>query len=378
MECCWQRSTPLASPHEIQAAGEFCAAGASYGAAEVHGLIATPKQIFPLIRQARSQRGSLFDVVDASRSFSRLLCDACSTVKENSMKGYRCLVVLICLGVGTPAYASDGVRVEITKGDAAQTTEVSGSTSPLVFPEDVDFTLEPLYPARNNLARAKIQLRYSCVPESGGGLVIPCYITIDEAVARDGSGGHVAHPGERPPGRQVPSSGWVGQDGYLHSTYYASEVAGVMDVAIHCRTMFGSCKSGKVVFGIGVQGMEDLGQGVGYILTGHKPQHPSNHWGVPGFLAAVRGVAAQFAKDNPDSPLSYNDISLEYGGVFDVATQRAAGYDWTPPHASHRLGTNMDIGIPRGAGNRALALRLFQMAGVRVLQEDQFHWHLSY
>jgi len=297
------------------------------------------------------------------------------------MKGFRWLLLLVCLTTGAQAYATDDLRIEVSAvpSKGIEGAPQSSASSYLDVPADVDFFLESLYPARNNLAQAKIELRYSCVPESGGGLVVPCYITIDNGVARGDSGGHVAHAGERPTGRHVPSAGWVSEtDGYLRSTYYASEVGGVVDVTVHCRTLLSQCRDGKVAFGIGVQGLEELGQGVGYMLTGDKPQHPSNHWGVPAFVAAVRLVASQFANDNPDNPLSYNDISLEYGGVFDVQTRNATGYDWTPPHSTHRLGTNMDIGIPGGIGRRALALRLFQMAGVRVLQEDQYHWHLSY
>lgn len=249
------------------------------------------------------------------------------------------------------------------------------------FPADVDFTLEALYPRRNNQAKARIEIRYSCRDTQTGGLVVPCYIRLDPPTARQDSGGHISslHSSDRPTGRHVPSEGYVSeQTGYLNATYYAPEVGGVVQSIIHCATGWGGCSDGTVTFGVGLQTLEDLGQGSGYTLTGAKTPHPSNHWGVPNFLSAVRAVATLFARDYPDSPLLYNDISLEYGGVFDVATTNQAGYDWTPPHSSHRLGTNMDIGIPRGNAQRALLLRLYQTEGVRVLQEDAYHWHLMY
>ena len=129
---------------------------------------------------------------------------------------------------------------------------------------------------------------------------------------------------------------------------------------------------------MGLQTLEELGEGEGYTLTGDREPHPSNHWGVPAFLAGARNVARLFALEYPGQALRYNDVSLQYGGVFDVATATAAGYDWTPPHRTHRLGTNMDIGIPRGNAERALLLRLYQAEGIRVLQEDAYHWHLIY
>lgn len=150
----------------------------------------------------------------------------------------------------------------------------------------------------------------------------------------------------------------------------------MVGVAIHCRAAF-FCQDSTAKFGVGVQSLEELGPGVGYTLVGDKQQHPSNHWGVPGFIEAVRTVAAQFAEIYPDTPLLYNDISLEYGGVFDVQTRTAAGYDWTPPHDTHRLGRNMDMGVPRGYAQREMAAKLFRSAGVRVYEEDEYHWHLT-
>lgn len=161
------------------------------------------------------------------------------------------------------------------------------------------------------------------------------------------------------------------------STYHASEIGGVVDVTVHCRA-FTVCRDSQATFGVGMQGLEDLGPGVGYVLTGDKQQHPSNHWGVPNFLAAVRSVAMQFVEVYPDTPLLYNDISLEYGGVFDVQTRTSTGYDWTPPHDTHRLGKNMDIGVPRGHRQRERAVELFESASVHVFKEDPYHWHLSY
>lgn len=240
--------------------------------------------------------------------------------------------------------------------------------------------LEPFYPAKGNLSRAKIEIGYSCVRSLDGEVVVPCFIAIGSGIAREGSGGHFAHLGERPTGHHVPSEGWVNEaDGYLRTTYYADQVGGVVDVAIHCSTPDEPCDDGKQSFRIAFQGLQDLGPGVGYTLVGDiQPEHPSNHWGAPGFLSAVRLVAAKFAIDYPNDALGYNDISLEFGGVFDVATLKYAGYDWTPPHQTHRQGTSMDMRVPKGKSRKALALRLFQMAEVNVFQEDAAHWHLTF
>lgn len=278
--------------------------------------------------------------------------------------------------------AANEIHIVAQEEELTDTSAVTSSSNinQSNFPADIEFSLEAFYPAQKNQLRAKKDMRYSCVDSRSGQRLAECFITIDPPIARENTGGHHdGHSGDRPAGEHVPSSGWVSRtDGYLKSTYYSSEVAGVVDVVLSCNALIVPCRGGFVAFGVGVQGLEDLGMGVGYVLTGDKTPHPSNHWGVPAFLAGSRAVAMQFFNDYPDTPLLYNDISLEYGGVFDVATRSAAGYDWNPPHSTHRLGTNMDIGIPAGQAKRQLALRLFSMAGIRVLQEDQYHWHLSY
>jgi hypothetical protein len=250
-----------------------------------------------------------------------------------------------------------------------------------LLPTNFDFAVEALYPRRNNQSRAKIEIRYSCVDAESGGLIAPCFIQIDPPIARPNSGGHIdsLHQAERPTGRNVPSEGYVDeQTGYLNATYYAPEIGGIVDSAIHCATSWVNCRDGTVSFGVGLQSLQDIGVGPGYTLTGDKSQHPSNHWGEPSFLAAVKNVARLFVEQFPGSPLLYNDISLQYGGVFDVQAYTQTGYDWTPPHSTHRLGTNMDIGIPRENGKRAALLRLYQVSGVQVYQEDAHHWHLIY
>jgi hypothetical protein len=289
------------------------------------------------------------------------------------------MLLLVSLVPAVRAMAAEArVQIEIVSSEQSGLKLQSGLAPS--FPVDVDFEVEPLYPKRNNQSRAKIEILYSCVDADSGGLIVPCYITLDPPVARENSGGHFAgHTEPRPVGRNVPSEGWVSDaDGRLHATYYASEVGGIVDVAIHCTTAFIPCRDGSASFGVGFQGLEDLGPGTGYVLVGAKSPHPSNHWGVPAFFAAARLIASRFADDYPNDPLQFNDASLQYGGVFDVVAKGATGYDWTPPHSTHRLGTNMDIGIPRGSAAKSLFLRLCQLNGVRVLQEDAYHWHLMY
>jgi hypothetical protein len=288
-------------------------------------------------------------------------------------------VMLLVLLMATAAPVSAGemqVRAELV----SMPEGVAPLAAEDVFPDDVRWRVEALYPATNNAARARIELRYSCVDPDTGGRYVPCYITLDPPVARADSGGHIdsEHAANRPTGRHQPSEGPVDDYGFFYSTYQAGEVGGIVDSTVHCVTFWVVCRDGSVSFGVGTQTLEELGAGVGYTLTGAKPGHPSNHWGEPNFVAAVQNVAELYVGEYPNETLLYNDISLEYGGVFDVRTSRDPGYDWNPPHSTHRLGTNMDIGIPRTVAQRTTLERLYRAQGVRVYREDSAHWHLIY
>jgi len=57
-------------------------------------------------------------------------------------------------------------------------------------------------------------------------------------------------------------------------------------------------------------------------------------------------------KNDTGSNISYNDISLPKGGLFDwLAVHPLGGTDkpWATPHSSHRRGTDVDVNKPGGA-----------------------------
>ncbi|MDR7100481.1 hypothetical protein J2X04_002862 [Lysobacter niabensis] len=284
-------------------------------------------------------------------------------------------VLLACLlgAAAAPVWAGETViRAEVVSAHSlpAMTQDA--------FPADVEYHVEALNQTPNNATRARIELRYSCVDSQSGGRVIPCYITLDPPVARADSGGHIdaLHTGVRPVGRHQPAEGAADDYGYFYATYYAGEVGGVVQSVVHCVTLWVACRDGSVSFGVGLSTLQELGVGTGYVLKGARDPHPSNHWGEPNFVAAVASVAESFNGQYPATILSYNDISLQYGGLFDVATLTQTGYDWTPPHKGHRRGTNMDIGIPPTVAQRNTLERLYTLQGVSVLHEDAIHWHL--
>jgi hypothetical protein len=72
------------------------------------------------------------------------------------------------------------------------------------------------------------------------------------------------------------------------------------------------------------------------------PDH--NHWGTREMLDVIRNIAITYDSLHNGVRLAINDISLEYGGLFDSEF----GHDWVyVPHVSHvehRIGKQVDIG----------------------------------
>jgi len=64
----------------------------------------------------------------------------------------------------------------------------------------------------------------------------------------------------------------------------------------------------------------------------------NNHWGTGRLSAAIQRIAVAYDSLHPGIRLRINDMSLPYGGLFDV------NGNWRPDHSEHRIGINADIG----------------------------------
>ncbi len=109
-----------------------------------------------------------------------------------------------------------------------------------------------------------------------------------------------------------------------------------------------------------------------YELTGGSDTHQSNsnHFGLATFNAQLAIAAAAFQPFvllKGLRPLAINDMSLPFGGVFDICADGTPSYctsgatPWTKPHSSHRFGIDADLGspqfverLPRGVARRYL------------------------
>jgi hypothetical protein len=165
----------------------------------------------------------------------------------------------------------------------------------------------------------------------------------------EGTGGH-DHDGSRPAGTFSVSSGATDDDGKFVSTYTASEFGGIERII---ATAAGVTDS--VADTVKVDGLIELAGGTSYELVGTPDSykntndlcrestptslHYSNHYSAPALVSAVRNIATSYNLLHPGVKLRINDMSLVWGGLFDIDNH------WKAPHAEHRVGINADIGF---------------------------------
>jgi hypothetical protein len=130
--------------------------------------------------------------------------------------------------------------------------------------------------------------------------------------------------------------------------------------------------------------MEDVMGAVGnFNLVGQTPQHGDNHYGTENSVNIVDDVAQQYAASN--GLLKINDMSLEWGGLFDVCGK------WDPTqtcvlsgittkgHNLHRVGKSVDINRRDASGtpiNINRLKQLFQMWGAWKVNEGPIHFEM--
>lgn len=132
----------------------------------------------------------------------------------------------------------------------------------------------------------------------------------------------------------------------------------------------------------------DMYPGENYNLIGNEntPEHPSNHWATLSSRIGLVDIAADYratyygTNPIPDGQkIAYNDISLEWGGKFDLGRRWAN----TGSHVEHREGINCDTrsrNIPRDRW-QTLNDFFFNRGSTNTLDEtgtNAPHWHLRF
>lgn len=165
-------------------------------------------------------------------------------------------------------------------------------------------------------------------PVPSGGCAVK--LTVEPVAS---SGGH-SHYGNRPKGSLTPDtfSFPAGAAGTQYANYTDNAFSGTEKILAEVN---GKAVNGTTVK-VQVPGLIKLASGQEWRLTGETDTHPNNHYGTSSTLGNVAGMAFDYY-DTYEATLGINDISLEWGGLFDWKAT------WSPPHNLHRKGTSVDI-----------------------------------
>ncbi len=119
---------------------------------------------------------------------------------------------------------------------------------------------------------------------------------------------------------------------------------------------------------------------VGGTAKHHGPpdyQEDHNHYGITKILTSIQNIAADYDSLHSGVKLLINDISLPYGGLFDI------NGDWQPPHKEHRMGKSADIddtGIDQNGQAVEVNLRHLVLAIINNTDDDYYthktHYHI--
>ena len=187
-------------------------------------------------------------------------------------------------------------------------------------------------------------------------------------------------------------------DGRIMVTYTAAQFGGRY-VLIARTNMDGRNLEARDTLTVRVPGLIELTPGEYYELVGAPDNHSGtndpcrpifdpptslhyhNHFGTQALITVIQNIAVAYDSLHPGIRLRINDMSLEYGGLFDCGSRTVPPNTWRPPHNSHRLGRNADIGftginssnqcVPL---NRArLEVKIDYYSGNRITEGNHYH-----
>lgn len=198
------------------------------------------------------------------------------------------------------------------------------------------------------------------------------------------SGGHVAsnHTGTRPLGKLARVDGVTGSNGCFTTTYSPPHISGIIGVT---GTITGTSVGADIL--VRVDGLFSLGTGPNHRLIGQTTSHPDNHYALGVVNQSLKQIAADYRSEfypsgniPDDQKVAYNDISLEFGGKFDL------GNKWentNSRHGEHREGINCDVrsnNIPTGRWVRFKEI-MESRGSTRTHDETDTsapHWHTRF
>jgi hypothetical protein len=220
-------------------------------------------------------------------------------------------------------------------------------------------SIKPSYPGHIAVAESQTELKVA-VTVSGILYSSPLQYRVEIAsFAVQGSGGH-SHQGDRPTGRFIDGTDAIPvlytqtTGDTIRAVYRASLFGGKEKIFARLTDLIPAPADTDSVV-VRVPGLLNFEAGTTFELVGNPDNHAGtndrcranpptslhygNHFGTNGMLTAIRNVAVAYDSLHPGIRLRVNDISLEFGGLFDTRN------NWQTPHNEHRVGEDADIGF---------------------------------
>jgi len=212
----------------------------------------------------------------------------------------------------------------------------------------MDVSLAEIYPMHpngngpNQPNKTTVMLKYGCmdVEYEPGELAGKVISLSSEAVEFSGGHNHSNVTPERPVGSFAAPQCTTGPTGECSVTYTASAVSGSEELYAFLEEDHTIDAMTEVL--VRVPGLVKFADSLTYRLTGKTDYHPNNHYlsQSPQIQISVFSVAFEYV-ELFQGTLGLNDMSLEFGGLFDIGP--ASGPFWSTPHISHRIGKSVDI-----------------------------------
>jgi hypothetical protein len=215
-------------------------------------------------------------------------------------------------------------------------------------PVDINVTPTDVMPKKTGNNKADVVLTLSNPAPSEG---VNVKLTVEPV---KGSGGHVedGHTGARLKGEITDDSGskidtvkFAEGETQKMVKYKADEVAGEEKIIAEIVNTQAKCEE---TVNVKVPGLMRLDDGENYDLKESTNIHPSSYWGAMDALGYFNSIANAYAVTFPnDSRLVVTDISLPWGGVFDLCgtynPKDKCSAASNGGHSSHRTGRDVDV-----------------------------------
>ncbi|HCH0920160.1 penicillin-insensitive murein endopeptidase [Vibrio parahaemolyticus] len=164
-----------------------------------------------------------------------------------------------------------------------------------------------------------------------------------------------------------PNKGTVGSNNKAVQVYTAPEVCG----EITDTTIIGNTTKIITII-VSVPDLVPLKNSKGLVLVGKTSKHKSNHWGKVKLCKAISELGSSFY-DEFKKHLYINDMSLQFGGLFDIKGNFKA------PHKTHLNGEHVDINLTtmNEKEKKFFEIRAKELGFIVEVHRNPIHWHLK-